>query len=71
MASTQESNRKESFISVEGFNAHYRHWFDLGGLTTDHGLTAKYFTTNSSCEQLITGTPHRDGSCLDLLFNES
>ena len=56
---------------MKGFNAHHRHWFDLGGLTTNHGLIAKYFTKNSGCEQLITGTTHRDVSCLDLLFNES
>ena len=70
MSMIQESDRKSAFIFVGDFNAHHKEWLGSVSPTDMYGRAALDFSNLSGCDQLIVGSTHRSGNCLDLLFTD-
>ena len=60
MAAVQAEDMRASFLVMDDLNGHYQEW--LGSTTMNHhGVAALDFTTESSCDQLLTGPIHAHG----------
>ena len=70
MSAIQEADKKSAFVFVGDVNAHHREWLGSNTPTDAHGRAAYDFSLLSGTEQLITGSTHRSGNCLDLLFTD-
>ena len=71
MATIQEQDRKAAFLFIGDFNAHHREWLNSISPTDIHGIRALDFTSETGCDQLVEGSTHRSGNCLDLLFSDT
>ena len=56
---------------IGDFNAHYSEWLNSVSPTDCHGVRALDFATESGCEQILCGSTHKFGKCLDLVFTDS
>lgn len=69
MAKIQSVDSKAVFHFVGDFNCHHSEW--LGSSRTDsHGVAARDFGSLSDCTQMVTGSTHRLGGVLDLVFTD-
>ena len=70
MAKVQEMDRKAAFVFVGDANAHHTEWLRSVTPTDGHGKAALDFCNLSGCTQLVVGSTHNHGNCLDLVMTE-
>ena len=69
MGRIQSADSKSVFQFLGDFNCHHEEW--LGSTRTDsHGVAARDFSNLSDCTQMVTGSTHRLGGVLDLVFTD-
>ena len=67
MGRIQSADSKSVFQFLGDFYCHHVEW--LGFTRTDsHGVAARDFSNLSDCTQIVTGSTHRLGGVLDLVF---
>ena len=70
MASIQSVDTKASFLFLGDLNAHHQEWLGSISPTNRNGHAALDFSNLSGCEQLIRGSTHNSGNCLDLVLTD-